>query len=138
MEDGFFSGQFLIAMPGIGDPRFERAVILLCEHDPAHAMGLTVNRPVEGLAVADLLGRLGVEPGPDAPPDLVLMGGPVEPERGFVLHTRDKGAIDNNGVAIGGLIALAGGIYAVSRRRPVTADNVTDVPAPSQPVDLAA
>jgi putative transcriptional regulator len=53
-------------------------------------MGLTVNRPVEGLTIADLLTRLGVEPGPDGPGDLVLMGGPVEPERGFVLHTRDR------------------------------------------------
>jgi putative transcriptional regulator len=54
-------------------------------------MGLTVNRPVEGLTIADLLGRLGVVAGPGAPAELVLMGGPVEPERGFVLHTRDSG-----------------------------------------------
>jgi putative transcriptional regulator len=119
----FLTGRLLVAMPGIGDPRFERAVILLCEHDPAHAMGLTVNRPVEGLTVADLLGRLGVEAGPDAPPDLVLMGGPVEPERGFVLHTRDKGAIDNNGVAIGGDLMLTASreileVLAGADRRP--------------------
>ncbi len=88
----YLAGRLLVAMPGIGDPRFERAVILLCEHDQAHAMGLTVNRPVEGLTIADLLTRLGVEPGPDGPDDLVLMGGPVEPERGFVLHTHDQGA----------------------------------------------
>ena len=88
----YLAGRLLVAMPGIGDPRFERAVILLCEHDQGHAMGLTVNRPVEGLTIADLLPRLGVEPGPGAPDDLVLMGGPVEPERGFVLHTHDQGA----------------------------------------------
>ena len=82
----YLTGRLLVAMPGIGDPRFERAVILLCEHDQAHAMGVAVNRPVEGLTIADLLTRLGVEPGPDAPGDLVLMGGPVDPERGFVLH----------------------------------------------------
>ena len=76
-------------MPGIGDPRFERAVILLCAHDDAHAMGLTVNRPMEGLTVADLLDRLGVAPDVGAAEGMVLMGGPVEPERGFVLHTRD-------------------------------------------------
>ena len=91
-ETSYLAGRLLVAMPGIGDPRFERAVILLCEHDNGHAMGLTVNRPVEGLTIADLLTRLGVEPGPDTPDDLVLMGGPVEPERGFVLHTRDQGA----------------------------------------------
>jgi putative transcriptional regulator len=98
-SDAYLAGRLLVAMPGIGDPRFERAVILLCEHDQAHAMGLTVNRPVEGLTIADLLGRLGVEAGPEAPEDLVLMGGPVEPERGFVLHTRDQGA--GQGVPIG-------------------------------------
>ncbi len=86
----YLAGRLLVAMPGIGDPRFERAVILLCEHDQTHAMGLTVNRPVEGLTIADLLGRLGVVAGPGAPAELVLMGGPVEPERGFVLHTRDS------------------------------------------------
>lgn len=89
MEDGFFSGQFLIAMPGIGDPRFERALILVCAHDEEHAMGLAVNRPVEGLTVPDLLERLGVEATITLPDDLVLMGGPVQRERGFVLHSAD-------------------------------------------------
>jgi putative transcriptional regulator len=102
----YLAGRLLVAMPGIGDPRFERAVILLCEHDQAHAMGLAVNRPVEGLTIADLLGRLDVQVGPEAPDDLVLMGGPVEPERGFVLHTRDTGAGHHAGVAIAGDLML--------------------------------
>ena len=89
MDQGFFSGQLLIAMPGISDPRFERAVILVCAHDDEHAMGLAVNRPVEGLSVPDLLERLDIKSEIKAPPDLVLMGGPVERERGFVLHTAD-------------------------------------------------
>src|SRR4051794_20754338 len=89
MEDGFFTGQLLIAMPGISDPRFERALILICAHDEEHAMGLTLNRPVEGLTVPELLDRLEVKASVELPPDLVLMGGPVERERGFVLHTRD-------------------------------------------------
>src|ERR1700739_2301482 len=71
MEGGFFSGQLLIAMPGIGDPRFERALILVCAHDRQHAMGLAVNRPVEGLTVSDLLDRLGVKSEIRAPQDLV-------------------------------------------------------------------
>jgi putative transcriptional regulator len=87
----YLAGRLLVAMPGIGDPRFERSVILLCEHDHAHAMGLAINRPVEGLTIAGLLKRLGVEPVAEAPSDLVLMGGPVEQERGFVLHTREQG-----------------------------------------------
>jgi putative transcriptional regulator len=89
MEGGFFSGQLLIAMPGIGDPRFERAVILVCAHDHEHAMGVAVNRPVEGLTVPDILQKLNIEPSITVPPDQVLMGGPVERERGFVVHTDD-------------------------------------------------
>ncbi len=89
MEGGFFSGKLLIAMPGIGDPRFERALILVCAHDQNHAMGLTLNRPVEGLTVPDLLQRLGVASDIDAPAAPVLIGGPVERERGFVVHTDD-------------------------------------------------
>lgn len=90
MEDGIFlSGQMLIAMPGIGDPRFERAVVLICAHDEGHAMGIAVNRPVEGLTIPDLLTRLEVKSTIEVPPDLVLLGGPVDRERGFVLHTDD-------------------------------------------------
>lgn len=88
-QDGFLSGRLLIAMPGIGDPRFERAVIYVCAHDESQAMGLAVNRPVEGMTIPDLLDKLGVEtPGPGRA-DPVMMGGPVQRERGFVLHTDD-------------------------------------------------
>ena len=89
MEGGFLSGQLLIAMPGISDPRFERSLILICAHDSQHAMGIAVNRPVEGLTVPDLLERLEIDITDDMEEDLVLMGGPVEVERGFVLHTND-------------------------------------------------
>lgn len=92
MDHGFFSGQLLIAMPGISDPRFERALILVCAHDEQHAMGLALNHPVEGLSVADLLERLDIADEVKAAPDLVLIGGPVERERGFVLHTDDYGS----------------------------------------------
>jgi putative transcriptional regulator len=89
MEGGFFCGQLLIAMPGISDPRFERALILICAHDEEHAMGLAVNNPVEGLTVPDLLDKLEIQSTIVLPPDLVLVGGPVEQERGFVLHSTD-------------------------------------------------
>ena len=101
MDEGFFAGQLLIAMPGISDPRFERALILVCAHDDRHAMGLAVNRPVEGLTVPDLLARLDIASEIKAPPDLVLMGGPVERERGFVLHTDDYQAEHSLEVAEG-------------------------------------
>ena len=89
MESSFLSGQLLIAMPGISDPRFERTLILICAHDEQHAMGLALNRPVEGLTIPDLLERLEIKSTIRLPPDLVLVGGPVERERGFVLHTAD-------------------------------------------------
>jgi putative transcriptional regulator len=90
-EGEFLTGKLLIAMPGISDERFERAVVYLCRHDEEHAMGLAVNRPVDGLTIPDLLERLGVSVQPEAPVRIepVLMGGPVERERGFVLHTDD-------------------------------------------------
>jgi putative transcriptional regulator len=89
MDGAFLSGQMLIAMPGIGDPRFERSLILLCAHDHDHAMGIAVNQPVEGLTLPDLLERLEVEVRDDLPDDSVLLGGPVQTERGFVVHTDD-------------------------------------------------
>jgi putative transcriptional regulator len=85
----FLTGRMLIAMPGIEDPRFERAVLMICAHDEQHAMGLAVNRPVDGLTVPGLLTRLGVKQEIELPDDVVLLGGPVTPERVFVLHTND-------------------------------------------------
>jgi putative transcriptional regulator len=104
MDRGIFSGQLLIAMPGISDPRFERALILVCAHDDEHAMGLAINRPVEGLSVPDLLERLDIKSEITAPPDLVLMGGPVERERGFVLHTSDYRG--EHSIEVGGGLTL--------------------------------
>jgi putative transcriptional regulator len=104
-DGAYLAGRLLVAMPGIDDPRFERAVIFLCAHDAKHAMGLAVNRPVEGLTVPRLLSKLGVKPPADAPDNLVLMGGPVETERGFVLHTDDY-ACPPSSVMIGGGVAL--------------------------------
>jgi len=104
MEGAFLSGKMLIAMPGIGDPRFERSLILICAHDHDHAMGIAVNRPVEGLTVPDLLERLEVRTTAEMEDDLVLVGGPVEMERGFVLHTDDYRA--EHSLEIGDGIAL--------------------------------
>jgi putative transcriptional regulator len=88
-EAEFLSGRLLIAMPGIEDPRFEQALVLVCAHTPEHAMGITLNRPLDGVTVPDLLDRLGVQTTIELAPQLVLAGGPVERERGFVLHTND-------------------------------------------------
>ncbi len=85
----FLHGRLLIAMPGIGDERFERAVILMCVHSADSAMGIAVNRPLEGLSLGELLDRLGVKSRVNMVDQSVLSGGPVEQERGFVLHTSD-------------------------------------------------
>jgi putative transcriptional regulator len=84
----FLNGRILIAMPSIGDPRFERSVLFICGHDEGHAMAIAVNRPLEGLSVPGLLQRLGLE-AQGVPESPVLFGGPVERERGYVLHSDD-------------------------------------------------
>ncbi len=83
------TGRLLVAMPGIGDARFEHAVILICAHGADHAMGLRLDRPAPGVDLKTVLDKLD-HPAPDqAAGRVVLMGGPVERERGFVLHTDD-------------------------------------------------
>jgi putative transcriptional regulator len=103
----FLSGRVLIAMPGIEDPRFEQALILICAHTPEHAMGITLNRPMDGVTVPDLLSRLKVKTEIELPPQLVLAGGPVERERGFVLHTADYRAPDSTVPVVEGISLTA-------------------------------
>ncbi|WP_233193007.1 YqgE/AlgH family protein [Acidimangrovimonas sediminis] len=83
------TGTLLIAMPGMGDPRFEHSVIFVCEHSDRGAMGLIVNKPVPDLPFARLLEQLEIEVGPGARGIRVHFGGPVENGRGFVLHSPD-------------------------------------------------
>lgn len=83
------TGQLLIAMPGMEDPRFSKTVIYMCAHSTDGAMGLVVNRPLESLSFPDLLEQLGIEPEGTSDRINVHFGGPVESERGFVLHTPD-------------------------------------------------
>ncbi len=83
------SGQLLIAMPGMGDMRFERSVIFLCAHTDDGAMGLIVNKPAPDLSFASLLKQMSM-PVSDRSRDIrVHFGGPVEHGRGFVLHSAD-------------------------------------------------
>ena len=104
----FLTGRTLIAMPGIGDQRFERAVVLICLHTAEMAMGLTLNRPIDGLTTSDLLRRLGVESANGIVcDDPVLLGGPVECERGFVLHTDDYTS-SGSSTPVGDGVAITG------------------------------
>jgi putative transcriptional regulator len=83
------AGKLLIASPSIEDPRFARAVILICTHNEDHAMGLVLNKAADDVNLPELLDQLGVD-GEGAPEDThVLMGGPVGRDRGFVLHSED-------------------------------------------------
>lgn len=85
----FLEGKLLIALPGMGDPRFAKSVILMCAHSAEGAMGLIVNKPIEGLRFRELVSRLNLRLLPKSPDFPVLFGGPVENGRGFVLHSAD-------------------------------------------------
>ena len=88
-DDGYLTGQFLIAMPTMGDPRFERTVIYMCAHSADGAMGLVVNRVASEIDFPELLNQLEIETDGIKKPIPVLTGGPVETGRGFVLHSMD-------------------------------------------------
>ncbi|MDJ0940848.1 MAG: YqgE/AlgH family protein [Woeseiaceae bacterium] len=80
------TNQLLIAMPGMEDPNFSSTVTLICEHNDEGALGIVINRPLT-LKLGGLFEQLELsDPDPDAAENPVLMGGPVGPERGFVLH----------------------------------------------------
>lgn len=83
------TGKLLIAMPGMGDPRFEHSVVAVCAHSPDGAMGLIVNKPLPAPGFGDLLGQLGIPVTASDRPETtpILFGGPVETGRGFVLHS---------------------------------------------------
>ncbi|WP_299352667.1 YqgE/AlgH family protein [uncultured Shimia sp.] len=83
------TGKILIAMPGMGDPRFAHSVVLLCAYSEDGAMGLIVNKSVEGMALAELFEQLEIEAKGESGTRDVFFGGPVETGRGFVLHTPD-------------------------------------------------
>lgn len=82
-------GKLLIAMPAMGDPRFEQSVILMCSYSEKGAMGLILNKPSAEIRMSDVLDQLEIAPTSDAGNMIVHYGGPVETGRGFVLHSSD-------------------------------------------------
>jgi putative transcriptional regulator len=95
-KDNFLEGKVLIAMPGMQDTRFENALVFMCAHSATGAMGIIVNKVAPMMFFSDLVEQLKIVPAAaigDLPPSMlslpVLYGGPVEPFRGFVLHSMD-------------------------------------------------
>jgi putative transcriptional regulator len=109
---GYLDGQMLIAMPAMLDERFVRSLIYICAHSSEGAMGIVVNHPAPNISFPDLLVKLNVVPQADriqlptrAEGVKVMRGGPVETERGFVLHSADF-VIENSTLPIAEGICL--------------------------------
>lgn len=86
----YLTGQIIVSMPQMTDPKFQRSVIFICGHDQNGAMGIYLNKLIDGLQWGQLMGQLGIT-GSEAlltqPP--IHFGGPMEPGRGFVIHTNE-------------------------------------------------
>jgi putative transcriptional regulator len=84
----FYGGHFLLALPGMEDMRFNHSVVALCVHDEEGAFGIAVGEEMEGVTLRELLESFDID-GSKVADTPVLRGGPVEPRRGFVLHSLD-------------------------------------------------
>lgn len=116
----YLAGKLLIAMPNMTDPRFERSVLLMVSHDANHAMGVVINKPLADLELGDLLEQLSIDPREGSGGDQVFYGGPVQTDRGLVIHTLDYRAPQT--MAIGenfGVTASKEILVDIGGRRPV-------------------
>ncbi|MCM8556886.1 YqgE/AlgH family protein [Sphingomicrobium sp. GRR-S6-50] len=104
-EPPFLTGRLLLALPGMEDERFREAAIVMATHDEEGAIGIGIGKTHPEISVRDLVAQFGLETDdtPDAP---VHIGGPVEPGRGFVLHSDDWGGQDT--IRIADLCSLTG------------------------------
>ena len=88
---GYLQEQMLIAMPAMADPNFSRSVTLLCQHNEEGAIGITINRQ-SGFTLGELFFQLSIPcENSEIASMIVLEGGPVSPDHGFVLHTPFEG-----------------------------------------------
>lgn len=115
------TGKFLIAMPGLEDTRFAQSVVMLCQHSDESAMGLIVNKPKETLLLGPVLTELGILAREELMPRAVMDGGPVMPERGFVLHSSDY-------ASAGGTRQITPGVRFTSTRDALEAVAQDDAP----------
>ena len=103
-DTAYLTGQLLIAMPQMSDPRFERSVIYICAHNRDGAMGLVLNNLLDQLTLSELLVHLGIAAQAKLGESRVHFGGPVDSALGFVLHSTDY--TDEGTTVIAGGIAL--------------------------------
>lgn len=87
-DGGHLGGKFLVATPEMRDPRFARAVIYVCNHDKEGAMGLVINK-TKDMPLSKMLDHIGISGAVKVADNPVLSGGPVDTNRGFVLHSPD-------------------------------------------------
>ena len=114
-QQGWLTGQLLLSMPQMGDPRFHKAVIYICTHDEKGAMGLVVNHVLPGLEFNTLLEQFSVESNITVSAEIqnrpVLCGGPVETARGFILHSKDF--ITNDTIHVDRTFSVSGTLAAL-------------------------
>lgn len=108
------SGKFLIAMPALSDPRFERSVVLIISHSDTGSMGLIINKPLTDISFSSLLDQIGIARGEHRPAVAVHYGGPVETGRGFVLH-------DDSWTDPAGTLQVPGGLAMTATQTVLTA-----------------
>jgi putative transcriptional regulator len=119
-SDVFLKNQFLVAMPSLDDENFNHTVSLLCEHSDSGAIGLVINRPTD-LLLVDMMQQMGLEHARIDADAIVFWGGPVQPERGFVIH-REPGGWES-------CMTLDNGIYVTTSRDVLRAIGQGDGPA---------
>lgn len=83
-------GQFLISMPALQDGLFARSLVYLCQHDDRGAVGFIINKPMKKISIQTVLEQLGIEASGAELNTVLLSGGPVQPERGFVIHPANQ------------------------------------------------
>ncbi|MGB0907940.1 MAG: YqgE/AlgH family protein [Maricaulaceae bacterium] len=92
------AGKFLIATPNMQDPRFHRAVIYMCNHTSEGAMGLIINQTKSDIWLSEMLGTIGIDGAIQVADSPVLTGGPVDIDRGFILHSPDFISPENSNI----------------------------------------
>lgn len=108
-DEGMLTGKLLVATPAIADGCFGKSVIFVCAHNDSGAMGVIVNHAVENVHIEDIFSQLHItmREKPNLP---VHFGGPVEPHRGFILHTSDQvlddSVVEGDGIALTANIAM--------------------------------